>query len=295
MKKVVFLTLAAVLVSVCDGQQVLGDYDWSKVSQKGELLGGMPVQMDGKTVLEVVNTNDTALHEPLMKLVAPKITTAFYAVEGEVRYEGVAGEGYLEMWNYFPPVKAGAPEMGYFSRTLGESGVMGCLTGTSEWRRFMLPFNRTGATSAPTRLEINLFLPSQGKVYLSSIKLVQYAEGFGAASGASGTAWWPERAGGVIGGLCGAILGCLGGLIGWLASQGKARGFVVLTTKAMIALGALSAAAGLVALALRQPVGVWSVLLLLGAVLLAILPYRLKHYNRGYENLEMRRMAALDA
>lgn len=294
-KALIFGMIAGLMAGICFGQQVLGEYDWSKVAQKGDLLGGVPMNLDGKSVLKLINTNDTPLQVHLIKMLSPKITTEFYAVEGQLKYEGVRGQGYLEMWNYFPAEKAGGPERGYFSRTLGASGDMGQITGTTDWRRFMLPFNRTGAGAPPTRLEINLFLPSQGTVYLSSVKLVQYSSGFGAASTRSDGAWWSERAGGLIGGFTGGSLGCLAGLLGWLASQGKARQFVVPATKALIALGALSTAAGLVALAMRQPLGVWSVLLLIGVILLAILPGRLKHFNRFYENLEIRKMAALDA
>ena len=48
-------------------------------------------------------------------------------------------------------------------------------------------------------------------------------------------------------------------------------------------------------MALRQPYGVWFVPLLLGVLLVAILPSRLKHYQKLYTETEMRRMTAIDA
>jgi hypothetical protein len=63
----------------------------------------------------------------------------------------------------------------------------------------------------------------------------------------------------------------------------------------LIGLGGLSAAAGLVALGLKQPYEVWFPLLLLGVLLLAIVPVRLKQFQRHYHELELRRMTALDA
>ncbi|HVV71153.1 MAG TPA: hypothetical protein VHI52_06595, partial [Verrucomicrobiae bacterium] len=108
-------------------------------------------------------------------------------------------------------------------------------------------------------------------------------------------AWWSERAGGMVGGGVGAFLGCFASLLGTLAAKGKARGFVLASLKVMIGLGVVSTVVGLLALGLRQPAGVWCVLLLLGAILLVIVPARLKHFHRGYEEMEMRRMAAIDA
>jgi len=295
MKARLVASLCFGIVITCAAEQIITEYDWSKLAQSGQLLGGTPVTIDGKSALKVANTNDTPLQAQLVKLAKPAITKKLYAITGEVKYEGVYGNGYLEMWNYFPPIKPGMPEGAYFSRTLGESGDLGKITGTSNWRHFMLPFDRTGTSETPTRLEINLFLPAQGTVFISSIKLVEYTGTFGATHSRSGTAWWPDWAGGLIGGVGGAILGCLGGLLGWLSAKGKARGFVLVSLKLLIALGVLSTAAGFMALALQQPYGVWFVLLLAGVLLLAILPFRLRDCQRRYTDLEMRKMAAMDA
>jgi hypothetical protein len=295
MKATLVIGLCFGIVTTCFAEQVLAEYEWSKLAKAGQLLGGVPTTIDGRAALMLVNTNDTPLQASLVKLQNPAITQKLYAIIGEIKYEGVRGTGYLEMWNYFPPAKPGMMEAAYFSRTLGESGEMGKITGTSNWRRFMLPFNRTGTSERPTRLEFNLFLPAQGNVYVGPIKLVEYTGGFGFASASQANAWWPDWAGGLIGGLGGAVIGCLGSLLAWLVSKGKAQGFVLASLKLLIALGVLSAIAGVVALGLRQPYGVWFVLLLLGVLLLAILPSRLKVYQRRYEDLEMRRMAAMDA
>jgi hypothetical protein len=282
-------------LAACMAEQHLADYDWSKLAKAGQLLGGTPVSLDGKDALKVVNTNDTPLQIQLVKLVKPPITKKLYAIVGEVKYEGVRGNGYLEMWNVFPPPKAGMVEAAYFSRTLGESGDMGKIAGTSNWRRFMLPFDRTGTSDVPTRLELNLYLPAQGTVYLSPIKLVEYTGNFRSAQAGSAEAWWPDWAGGLIGGIGGALLGLMGGLLAFLSAKGKAREFVLVSTKFLIGLGVLSTGAGFVALGLHQPYEVWFVLLLGGVILLIILPFRLRDYQRRYELLELRKMAAMDA
>jgi len=295
MKATVVIGLCLQIVTTCAAQHALAEYDWSKLATAGQPLGGVVTTVDGKASLKVANTNETPLRVQLLKISSPAITRKLYALVGEVKYEGVRGEGYLEMWNYFPPLKPDMTEAMYFSRTLGDSGEMGKITGTSDWRRFMLPFDRTGTSLAPSRLEVNLFLPAQGTVYLGTVKLIEYTGNFASSQSDATGAWWPDWAGGLIGGIGGSMLGCLGGLLAWLASKGRAQSFVLLTLKVLIALGVLSLAAGFLAMSLRQPYGVWFVPLLLGVILLAILPSRLKQYQKLYTDAEMRRMTAIDA
>jgi hypothetical protein len=295
MKAFVLIWLALGMIRACAAPQVLMEYEWQKLLQSHETSGGLLVSVDNRAALKVVNTNDTPLKTRLVTIVHPPITKNLYAIVGEVRCEAVRGTGYLEMWNYFSPPKPGATEAGYFSRTLAESGALGKLTGSSGWRQIMLPFDRTGTTSSPVRLEVNLFLPAQGTVYLGPPKLVQYEGDLGQVLSGSSNAWWPDRVGGLIGGIGGGLIGTLGSLLAWLASKGRARRFVLTSVWAMIVLGGLSTAAGLVALTTSQPYGVWFVLLLVGVLLLGILPVRLKDYQRRYHDLEIRRMAALDA
>jgi hypothetical protein len=51
---------------------------------------------------------------------------------------------------------------------------MGRISGTSSWRPISLPFDRTGTTNSPTRLEINIFLPGRGTVFLGPARLIQF-------------------------------------------------------------------------------------------------------------------------
>ena len=265
------------------------------MAKTGQLLGGDPVTVDGRAVLKIVNTNDTALSTQLVKLLQPPITKRLYAIVGEVKYSGVRGSGFLEMWTYFPPAKPGMLEAGYFSRTLAESGELAKITGTSDWRHFMLPFDQSGTSKRPTRLEITVLLPAQGTVYLGPIKLVQYDGSFISVASGAPNVWWPDWAAGLVGGIGGSVVGCLGGLLAWLASKGKARRFVLASLKLLIGLGVLLGSAGIWALSLRKPYGVWFVLILMAVILLAVLPARLKQYQRMYEELELRKMASMDA
>ena len=63
----------------------------------------------------------------------------------------------------------------------------------------------------------------------------------------------------------------------------------------LIGLGVVSGLAGVVALTLNQPYLVWFPLLLGAALLLGIIPFRLRSYLKHYEDLELRRMTAIDA
>ena len=144
---------------------VVREYCWSDP----EAIGGNPVLADeaGKgPCLLVESPGPAGRTAPLLIIDNPPVTDSCYAITGAVRYEGVEGSGYLEMWNEF----AGGRR--FFSRTLLGSGAMGKITGSSPWRTFRLPFyGRRG--DRPQRLEINLVLPGRGRVWISPVKLVQ--------------------------------------------------------------------------------------------------------------------------
>ena len=85
--------------------------------------------MNGRSALKVSNTNDAPLSVQLLRISAPPITKRLYALVGEVKYEGVQGDGYLELWNQFPPLKPNMPGGRYFSRTFGGLGRDGQVEG----------------------------------------------------------------------------------------------------------------------------------------------------------------------
>lgn len=282
--------LMAITVST-SAQEKVADYDWKVVQQmKQGALPGDVATVDGKSVLQIASSD--GLQARLLVISNPPVSKKLYAITGRIKYENVSGDGYLEMWNYFPPQKTGMDEAHYFSRTLGESGEMGKIHGTSDWRDFALPFNSTGAKDRPTRLEINVVLPGKGNVELSSLKLIQYDDAnLGAKSSGE---WWSDRSSGWIGGIGGSIIGCFGALLGLLATRGKARTFVVASLQTMAAAGALLTIAGVVAVCLRQPYAVWFPLLL-GGVILGCLVFQLPEVTRRYDELELRRMNSIDA
>jgi len=211
----------------------------------------------------------------------PAIKGPRYAVTGQVRYEGVEGAGYLEMWSHFP--NGGH----YFTRTLADAGPMMKLQGSSGWRQFTLPFDATGAPP-PTRLVVNLVLPGRGVVYLGPLQLVDDIPGAGGASGSL------DRGVGLTGGIAGGLVGCLGALIGVLASRGRAKRFVTIAIVSLAIGGTLAFAAGVVALSRSKPYAVYYPLLLIG-FLATVIPLGLRpSIRRRYEEIELRRMRAHD-
>ncbi len=295
MKAILVLGSYLSLVATCSAQTVVAKYDWQKLAQNGQLRGGEAASVDGKSALKIVNRNETPLQLQLLKIPKPPISKKLYAITGEVRYDGIRGDGYLEMWNFFPPLQSGMPQGQYFSRTLGVGGEMGKLSGTSDWRAFMLPFDSTGGSGSPTRLEINIFLPAQGTVFLGPVKLVEYTGSLASMGIASSNAWWSDRAAGMVGGIGGGVIGCLGGLLGWLAWKGQARRFVVAASWLLIGLGVALGLAAVVALSEKQRYAVWFPLVLGGVLLLGIIPFRLRKFLKHYKDLELRRMMAIDA
>jgi hypothetical protein len=211
---------------------------------------------------------------------APKVAADGYAVSGEVRYDDVQGQAYLEMWSVF------ADGSRYFSRTLAAGGPQGILTGTSDWRPFGLPFYLNGA-AAPERLEINAVLPGPGTVSVRTVRL-------GGLDTLPHVGWWSDRAAGLVGAIGGSLIGIFGALMGWLVSKRRARNFTLSAMAVATALGAALLVAGLVALATSQPYSTWFPLLLAGAILVPVFGLNRRTAQRAYAEAELRRMQALD-
>lgn len=269
-------------------EQVLSKVSWSQLEREGKLQQARVLPADGQTRFESVRLENEGA-EPriatVFTLEKPGVTASRYAVRGQVRYEGMAGTGYLELWNYFP----GGGR--YFSRTLGSVGPMASLTGSSAWRPFLLPFDTNGQ-GVPHRLVVNVVFAGRGVVFLGPVELVQYSGSENPLTPAG--AWWSDRQAGMLGGLAGSLLGVLGALIGILAATGRARRLVMGLLKLLIAVCAAGLLLGLAALGLGQPYGVYYPLILVGVIGVAVPAGLLRSFKKRYDELELRRMSALD-
>ncbi len=217
----------------------------------------------------------------MVEIEGPAVGGSGYAVVGEVRYRGVEGRGYLEMWNVFP----GGGR--YFSRTLAAEGPMAALTGSSAWRGFNLPFYLEGA-EPPSRLEVNVVLPAAGTVRVGPLRVVSLEDLEG------GAGWWSDRTAGLVGGIGGALVGAFGATLGWLVARRRARTFVLGAMSVLAVLGGVLLVVGLAALAASQPYAVYYSLLLPGALMAAIFGAGVRTARRVYADAELRRMRAMD-
>ena len=273
-------------------KSVVMDVTW----QKGEKAEFVPSTQPGKPdVLKVTGPGTVRVFE----VENPKLAHHTYAIVGRLKYENVKGTGYIEMWSTFPDGSA------YFSRTLASGGPMQSISGSSDWRPFVLPFYATEGMR-PAKLELNIVLPEGGVVYLEPAQLVQDLDATGlpkgyklppaaSSAGASPAGWWSDRTGGWVGGISGGVLGLLGALVGLLAGRGKARRLVFGLLMTILVVGGTSLLLGIVAVSMGQPYAVYYPLLLCG-VIATLLPLALiPQLKRRYEELELRRMSALDA
>ena len=294
MKILLSLSLGFLLTTVAGAQQVVAEFQWP-----GMMLQNNPalsvVTVEGRTCLKIENARSEPLSVSLLTIDHPALTAQIYSVNGKIQYSGVEGDGCLEMWSYFPPATPGAAEARYFTRTVGVAGPLQKVSGTSTWRPFALPFDRTGTSNAPVRLQINLVLPGLGSVLIGPLKLYQFPKARNLQDAMVPNGWWSPSASNWIGGIGGGVFGCLGALIGWLASRGKGRAFVIATSLTLIVFGVILLVVGGLAVAFKQPYHVWYPLLLCGFILSVVLSVNLRSMLRRYQALDLRRMVSLDA
>lgn len=272
--------LLFVFVSVCDGAETMREISWKDQQGSQELLAGEVVTPDAQSfdeALRVQNTESTPKTVQVLVLDNPGVSSIRYAIAGQIRYEDIEGISYLEMWNHFSNGDA------YFSRTLADYGPMENIRGSSDWREFSLPFLSSREAGPPTKIVLNVVFAGRGTVELSPIRVVQHAG-----------PWWGWQIGVVIGAGGGTLLGLLGALIGTLAGLGKARRLVLRSTETMFLLGLIGTVAGFVGIFQAQPFYVHLPLLVLGVICVAVAGPLIFVLRRRYEQLELRKMAAMD-
>lgn len=272
MRGIASLSLLLLFPALAASEETLRTFSWKDRGEKDDFV---VVSSDGAPRTVTILTVDD-----------PGIALSRYAIEGNVRYENVAGTAYLEMWSFFPQAR-------YFSRTLDASGPLRSLQGSSDWRSFVLPFYNKAGGPPPPHLVVNVVLPGRGTVAVGPLRLVQYRDDEDplAVKGA----WWSGRTGGLVGGLGGGILGCLGALVGVLGGLGKARRLVMGLLGLILAAGAAGLVVGVAALARAQPYEVFYPPLIVGIVGTLVPLFTLRTLRRRYQDREMRRMQALDA
>ena len=245
-KALLVLPSFALAVSIAAAQPATAEFKWNELQSQGRVAAGVVLPPDQGTSgfrLQIENAKPSPTSVTVLTVDRPASQRARrYKFSGQVRYDAVEGNGYLELWNYFPD---GAVLLADAGRPRPHDEAAWHLR---VWRTFVLPFDATGA-GAPTRLVVNVVLQGRGTVYLGPM---EFREETGATAvrldGFKG-----DRAIGVAGSIAGLVVGLGGALIGVLTSLGRARRFVIASATSLIALGTLSFVAGIVAFASSLP------------------------------------------
>lgn len=246
-----------------------------------ELLSGVYFAGEPLTVTAVPGEQQ----QRLLEVPDPGISLPVYALKGMVRYDNVRGDGFLQLDSHFG--EAGT----FFTKGLATAGPLGKLSGSSDWRPFVLPFFANSGEQ-PDKLALSLILPGAGMVSIRDIALYQYASGEDPLQAAG--LWFSGRSAGLFGGIGGALIGLWGALIGVLSSRGKARHFVLGSANVLLVIGIASLAGGVVAIGAGQPYSVYYPLLLIGIILVVVFGKMRGYLSAQYEQLELKRMQSMD-
>jgi len=108
-------------------------------------------------------------------------------------------------------------------------------------------------------------------------------------------AWWTRRQVQAGGGVAAGVLAVVCVVLFWVAYRGKARTFVLVALKVILAIGGICLILGVLAVASSQHYSVSFPVLLLG-IIFTVMPLTvIRAARRRYEHLELRKMEALDA
>jgi hypothetical protein len=271
----------------------------------------------GETAIEVTG-GDAASATTLLVCEEPAVHWPQYVVRGRVKYAGVVGDGYLELWNDFGEHGA------YFTRALAPTGQMGKMSGDSDWREFTLPFYAGDAVKLHS-LTLNVVLPGAGTVTvcgpvtvgpLAHTRLVPPMTAdsppynppvaapptdapmemipLSVAPINESNAWWTESQSGLIGGSFGAAVGTVGGLIGLSTAWRRMRRLTVVLYGVALSVCGASLVAGLLAIGTHQPWHVYYTLLLIGFLGVTVFGVNYRAVFHRFRDDELRRISAID-
>jgi hypothetical protein len=259
---------------------------WPELQGQGKLLGGQ-VQSAGENgwqSLRIGNAGLAPMRCPIVTLDHLSPTSNNIAVEGQMQYEKVAGDAYLEMWTILPDGRR------FFTRTLAETGPLQKITGTSGWRSFSLPFSFLDQSPKDVILEISIFMPGAGTVNIGPLRIVNLSPDVFREH----HAWWSNQTGGWIGGGLGTAIGMMMALATVFSRRGVSRKPIMVILFVIFALGVICMAAGIVAVIETQPFPVYYPLLLIGLMTMVATPIVYVGARRLLRQFELRKIQAMD-
>ncbi len=267
-------------------------WDWANVKVQNPQLPGEVVETEtGVKALRVeaadsdADPNTNLKTVPLLQIQDPDLSDLRWYVAGQIRYEGVVGAAYLEVWHYFSDGDA------YFSRTLAPQGPLQSIQGSSDWRPFGIPFDATQTHEIPTLMEFNLVFPGEeGVVDIGPVELWNGVP----QKLPILPAWWGSTGGGVAGAILGTTLGMMGAVIGSLAGSGRGRRVALVLTRFTIGVSGLVLISGIYAVLVGQAYAVYYPLILAGGLGVGIFGGTYRTILKRYQEIELRKMQAQD-
>ena len=282
-----FLSLSFLCCSV-RAEELVRAVSFSDAIEGGALRAGEFIDEDTLTVTAAPGKQ----FQLLIEIADPGINSPVYALKGMLRYEDVEGDGFLQLDNHF-----GARGT-YFTKSLAPTGPLRKISGSSDWRPFLLPFyansgdQADGTSLLPEKLTLGLYLPGSGTVSIRDVSLYQYASGEDPLQ--STGQWMSNRDANLLAAIGGCFVGLWGAVIGVVSSRSKAKRFVLGSANALLLIGAASLGVGAVAIAAAQPYAVYFPLLLFGVILVAVIGRLRGTLSARYEELELKRMQSMD-
>jgi len=287
--KTLFLVLSLSLLSCSlQAEELVRTVSFSDAIEDGALRAGEVIDEDTLTVVAAPGKQ----FQLLIEIADPGISSPVYALKGMIRYENVEGDGFLQLDNHF-----GARGT-YFTKSLAPTGPLRKISGSSDWRPFLLPFYANTGDQAdrtsllPEKLTLGVYLPGSGTVSIRGVSLYQYASDEDPLQ--STGQWISNRNANLFGAIGGCFVGLWGAVIGVVSSRGRAKRFVLGSANALLLIGAASLAIGVAAIAAAQPYAVYYPLLLIGIILVAVIGKLRGTLSARYEELELKRMQSMD-
>lgn len=271
------LLLACAGASRADDERI--ELRWAMPQAKGDPHIKSAEGPSGEPAIQVRASDETGCRSTVMVTWDPPVSSHQYVVRGKVKYEGVVGDGYLELLNNF------GDKGEFFTRTLAAAGPMGKITGTSDWRDFELPFTSEPGMR-PKQLTLRVVLTGVGTVTVTQPKLSNVK---------TSSPWWTESQSGWLGGVLGTLLGILGGFIGYTSSKPRLTPLLPRVAWAGLAFSGALLIAGGISLIVGQPWHVFYPLLLGGGIAGLALRARLPAIRQRAQDEELRRMSGFDA
>jgi len=263
-------------------------FTWPRLREEGKLVSGelLPVATEGWQNLRIENVGLAGTRIPIVVLDHVSPTVSKFAVEGQIRYENVEGEAYLEACAVLPDGRR------FITRTVADSGPLQRIAGASDWRPFSLPFDLMLELPDRVILEINVFMPGAGLIEISPLRMVNLSPDLFRAN----RGWWSRREASWVPVVVAMPELIICGLVAFLTWKGAPR-FRLVTALFLLMLtyGVACTVVGIIAVIDDQPYHVYFSLLLIGVMWAVAAPIVQFVSLRYCRRVELRRMQALDA